>query len=170
LQKNIVERHKQNLQKIYPRGSNKCIEFLWKSVIEVAALDGHKDPVVRSHPPRCLSAIGLGQTARKDAWRTRLKRRRNRTNACGKEADEKRLSHECRKRVNVAPELRPNITSRIIQRKHYILCSWSCLGKRGVYRILHCHVQEALLCGKTRFHSWWNMKAISFRISFNTFL
>jgi hypothetical protein len=33
--------------------------------------------------------------------------------------------------VNVAPELRPNIISGIIQRKHYILCSWSCLGRKG---------------------------------------
>ena len=33
--------------------------------------------------------------------------------------------------MNVAPEILPNIISRIVQSKHSILCSWGCLGRKG---------------------------------------
>jgi hypothetical protein len=29
----------------FTKGSDKCVQFVWKSVIDVAALDGHKDPL-----------------------------------------------------------------------------------------------------------------------------
>jgi hypothetical protein len=99
--------------KFYPRGSKKCIELLWKSVIYVAALDGHKDPTARSRRPPCLSAIAFGERLCKPAWKARSKWRTNRTEICEKETDDKRLKHECRKWVNVAVELRPNAISRI---------------------------------------------------------
>jgi hypothetical protein len=47
-----------------------------------------------------------------------------------KETDDKRLSHESRKWVRAAAELRPDAISRIIQPKHYIICSWRCLGRK----------------------------------------
>jgi hypothetical protein len=70
--------------KIYPRRSKKYIEFLWKIFIDVATLDGHKDPAAHSRPPGCLSVIVFGGTVCKPAWKARPKRWGNQTKVCGK--------------------------------------------------------------------------------------